>query len=120
MMTTNACPLCLDAEETVDHILLNCWMTLKVWNSIISRFGYIWVMPRSIRELYEEWRFYTGSPPQKVKSCGDCPSLPSNGRSEMKGIVDVLKGFLLMPTKLLKGPDFSSLSMDMIIINWKE
>lgn len=30
MIMVNACPLCLAAEETMDHRLLNCWVAKEI------------------------------------------------------------------------------------------
>lgn len=54
MIITNACPLFLIAEETMDYIMLNYMMFQKVWNSIITNFGCSWVMPRGIGELFQQ------------------------------------------------------------------
>ena len=53
----NACPLCLSAEETVDHLLLNCSFTQAIWTSTMDCFGCNWVFPRSILELFDAWKF---------------------------------------------------------------
>lgn len=53
MIIIGACPLCLAAEESVDHVLLHYPLAHKVRSSTISCFELSWVLPRGIGELYE-------------------------------------------------------------------
>lgn len=55
----NRCPLCLESEETVAHLLLHCTMIRVLWDLLISLFGIYWVMFASIRENLLGWQ---GSP----------------------------------------------------------
>lgn len=41
MIAVNACPLCLLAEESINHLLLNCKLENVIWNSVVSSFGSI-------------------------------------------------------------------------------
>jgi hypothetical protein len=43
--------MCKKTEETVDHLLLHCDVASVVWNSLFSRFGVSWVMPRQVIDL---------------------------------------------------------------------
>lgn len=39
MIDVNSCPFCLSAEESIDHLLLNCMLGQDIWNSA-TRFSY--------------------------------------------------------------------------------
>ena len=52
----NACPMCLEDEETIDHLLLRCNSATKIWNNIISWFGCSWVFPKNIQDLFMAWK----------------------------------------------------------------
>lgn len=45
MVILNACPLCLEAEEIVDHILLNCKIARRLWYLVLLLFDCCWVLP---------------------------------------------------------------------------
>lgn len=57
----NACPLCVSAEETVGHLLLDCNMVQSLWISTLCSFDCSWVLPQSILELFEAWNFGFGT-----------------------------------------------------------
>ena len=57
----NACPMCLEEEETVDHLLLSCKCAIKIWNSVISWFGCKWALPELLQQLFEAWKPPIGS-----------------------------------------------------------
>ena len=48
----NACPMCLEEEETVDHLTLNCRVANMIWNSVLGWFSCSWAFPRSIQDLF--------------------------------------------------------------------
>ena len=52
----NRCNLCKENEESADHILIHRDKTRKLWNSLLSSFGVIWVFPTSVRNLLLEWK----------------------------------------------------------------
>lgn len=52
----NACSLCLNAEETVNHLLNHCNFASKVWGTILNRLGLHWVMTIIVQELFQQWR----------------------------------------------------------------
>lgn len=52
MMIINAYPMCLAAEESVDHVLVHCSMAQHVWNSILSGYDCSCVFPRGIGDLF--------------------------------------------------------------------
>ena len=51
-IVVNACPMCLEDEETIDHLLLRCNGAVKIWNTVISWFGCNWVFPNQIQNLF--------------------------------------------------------------------
>ena len=57
----NACAMCLVDEENVDHLLVNCRVAMTIWRSVMKRFNYSWVFPRSISQLFEAWKMTVGS-----------------------------------------------------------
>lgn len=38
IIVVNACPMCLGAEDSVDHLLLNCSLAKKMWWAILNLF----------------------------------------------------------------------------------
>lgn len=56
VLVVNACPFCLLAEESMDHLLLHCAMAEAIWNSLLSCFNYTWVLPLSIHDLFQYWK----------------------------------------------------------------
>ena len=52
----NACPMCLEEEETVDHLTLNCRVANMIWNSVLGWFSYSWAFPRPIQDLIKSWK----------------------------------------------------------------
>lgn len=57
----NACSICVSAEETVGHLLLDCNMVQSLWISTLHSFDCSWVLPQSILELFEAWNFGFGT-----------------------------------------------------------
>jgi hypothetical protein len=55
VIVINRCCMCKKTEETVDHLLLHCDVASVVWNSLFSRFGVSWVMPRRVIDLLTCW-----------------------------------------------------------------
>ncbi|GFZ00894.1 hypothetical protein Acr_14g0005290 [Actinidia rufa] len=41
--------------ETVNHLLIHCDVVRELWSLVFSIFGVHWVMPGSVRELFESW-----------------------------------------------------------------
>lgn len=60
-VVVNACPLCLSAEESVNHLMLNCSMANSIWSAILNYFHVSWVLPRHIGELFEAWKLQIGA-----------------------------------------------------------
>jgi hypothetical protein len=55
VIVINQCCMCKKIEETVDHLLLHCDVASVLWNSLFSRFGMSWVMPRRVIDLLACW-----------------------------------------------------------------
>jgi len=55
VIVINRCYMCKKTEETVDHLLLHCDVASVLWNSLLSRFGMSWVMPRRVINLLACW-----------------------------------------------------------------
>ena len=46
----NRCFICLEKEETINHLLLHCSETRALWYLLFTLFGVSWVLPSSVRE----------------------------------------------------------------------
>jgi hypothetical protein len=55
MVVVNRCWLCELDEESVDHLLLHCGAARDLWNAFFARFGLCWVMPCSVKEVFDSW-----------------------------------------------------------------
>ena len=60
MIIVNACPICLVAEEAVDHLMLNCACARMLWFSVLQWFGCYWPLPNSLAQLFKYWRLGVG------------------------------------------------------------
>jgi hypothetical protein len=49
------CYLCKRNGESVDHSLLHYDVAFAPWNSLFTRFGMSWVMPRRVIDLFACW-----------------------------------------------------------------
>ena len=50
------CPLCGKEEESLDHLLLHCSKTHKLWTVVFAIFGVNWVLPSSLKETLLGWK----------------------------------------------------------------
>ena len=46
----NRCFMCLEKEETIDHLLLHCTKTRVLWDLLFNLFGLSWMLPSSVRD----------------------------------------------------------------------
>ena len=51
----NWCYMCKRGKDYVDHLLLHCKVACVLWNTIFSRVGLSWVMPRCVVDLLACW-----------------------------------------------------------------
>jgi hypothetical protein len=50
-----ACPLCDQAEETIDHLLVSCVFTHQIWFSFLQKVG-LQTLAAQIKDLsFEDW-----------------------------------------------------------------
>lgn len=54
----NICPFCRDAEETIEHIFIQCSLIWGVWNELAKWWGLVWVLPSSIPHLFDQWPLF--------------------------------------------------------------
>ncbi|RVW62551.1 putative ribonuclease H protein [Vitis vinifera] len=51
----NRCFLCLENEETIEHLLLHCSRTRVLWDLLFTILGVSWVLPCSVKETLLSW-----------------------------------------------------------------
>ncbi|RVW12371.1 putative ribonuclease H protein [Vitis vinifera] len=67
----NRCFLCLENEETIDHLLLHCSRTKVLWDLLFTVFGVSWVLPYSVKETLLSWHgSFVGKKRKKNKAKG--------------------------------------------------
>ncbi|XP_071707932.1 receptor-like protein EIX2 [Rutidosis leptorrhynchoides] len=57
---SKVCIWCLNEDETVDHLLLHCTWSFKIWAELFRWWNIRWVIPRSIEEFSFDWYFEMG------------------------------------------------------------
>ncbi|RVW54677.1 putative ribonuclease H protein [Vitis vinifera] len=63
----NRCFMCLEKEETINHLLLHCSRTRALWDLLFALFGVSWVLPFSVRDTLLCWNgFFMGKNRKKV------------------------------------------------------
>ena len=63
----NRCFMCLEKEETIDHLLLHCSKTRVLWDLLFTLFGVSWVLSSSVRETLLNWHdSFVGKKRKKV------------------------------------------------------
>ena len=59
--------MCLEKEETINHLLLHCSRTRVLWDLLFTLFGVSWVLPSSVREtLLSQNGFFLGKKCKKA------------------------------------------------------
>jgi hypothetical protein len=66
--------MCKVDGESIDHLFLHCPVAKELWDTVLSLFGVLWVMPQHLRELIEGW--FTGLPRQAIQDMVCYTSLP--------------------------------------------
>lgn len=72
----NACPMCLEDQETDDHILLRCRVAHALWSLVLTWFECHWTFPRSAGQLFQAWHLQTQL---EARLCGGLLSLWFSG-----------------------------------------
>ncbi|KAK3193398.1 hypothetical protein Dsin_024708 [Dipteronia sinensis] len=49
------CPLCKDVAESIDHLLLCCGWTWKLWSTCLNWWGISACLPKRMTDWKEEW-----------------------------------------------------------------
>ena len=52
----SCCPLCLESEESVDHLLLHCSKTRVLWDLLFSLFGVSWILAATVKDFLLRWK----------------------------------------------------------------
>lgn len=60
VIIVNACLMCLTEEESIDHLLLNCSISQRLWKAIFSWFHVASPLSQSFSSLFQFWRFGVG------------------------------------------------------------
>ncbi|XP_028067001.1 uncharacterized protein LOC114269850 [Camellia sinensis] len=50
-----SCVLCRSGKESLNHIMLHCPFSWKVWSSIIKGWGVKWIIPDIVERLFQWW-----------------------------------------------------------------
>ena len=50
------CSLCLEEEETADHLLVHCRWASALWDLALSLMGVSWVQPSNVRDVVVAWK----------------------------------------------------------------
>jgi hypothetical protein len=57
------CCMCKVDGESVDHLLLHCAYAKELWDLVFAMFGIAWVMPATVRDLFDCWLGKMGKHP---------------------------------------------------------
>ena len=55
MGLSSTCPLCRNAKEDLDHLLIHCPAVWGMWAALISIPGFQWVCPYLVKEVLSGW-----------------------------------------------------------------
>ena len=50
-LSLDVCLLCMEGGETIDHIFLNCLLSLGLWHGLFDLVHIDWVPPKSICDM---------------------------------------------------------------------
>ena len=63
----NTCFLCCEEEESIDHILIQCFRARVLWELLFALFGVTWVLPFLVKDTLSGWcGFNLGKKRRKV------------------------------------------------------
>ncbi|XP_071705224.1 uncharacterized protein [Rutidosis leptorrhynchoides] len=54
------CGWCLEHAESIDHLLLHCSWTFKLWEALFNWWNISWVMPSSMVKFALDWHYGMG------------------------------------------------------------
>lgn len=57
LVFVNWCIMCCSNREKVDHLLLHCGKAYQLWSLVFRSFGFSWVLPRSVADLFDWWNW---------------------------------------------------------------
>jgi hypothetical protein len=57
------CCLCKVDGESINHLLLHCAYAKELWDLVFAMFGISWVMPATVKDLFDCWLGKTGKHP---------------------------------------------------------
>lgn len=58
----NRCYLCLNNEESVNHMFIHCPFVLPIWGMFFQMWGLNWVFPQDIQDYFKSWNYPTNNP----------------------------------------------------------
>lgn len=123
----NACPMCLEGEETFAHLLLNCKISLSLKRYVIAWFRCNWILPQNIQTHFETWRVPLGSP--RGWDYGTPLLSPFYGLFGRRGTLDALleKALIYKPwprnwslSSRMAMPQFHGFLVDQIMLRRRE
>ena len=129
-IVVNACPMCLEDEESIDHLLLWCNSAVKIQNTVISWFGCSWVLPKQIEDLFMAWKSPIRS--NKGKGMWKITFLAVIWHTWKERNARCFKGTAMNRESIcgkikfsvaqwvLINPIFRDISVDQIMFNWKD
>ena len=65
----NRCFMCLEKEETINHLLLHCSKIRALWELLFTLVGVSWLLPSSVRETLLSWHGSFGA--KSERKCGE-------------------------------------------------
>lgn len=127
VVIVSAYPVCLAGEETVDHLMLNCWVAQQVWRSVLWWFGCGWVLPYTLGHLFEAWKMGVGTVVWKLSFLaviwsiwkGFIGILKARSKvSQVAPLIGKVKSTVALTRSVLS--QFRDISIDSIMCNWAE
>ena len=60
------CYMCCCEGETICHLLLHCPKAMGMWNFVFRSFGFMWVMPKDLTDLFVGWHNWLGKSHSRI------------------------------------------------------